>query len=127
MTYFDIWRCKCIAEAKAEPLLMTFYTKVCNHYQATNNSDRAAMRKYFKFLNSNGYYFDHSPLNLLLGGETNNTECSNITKDILSDSYYGKNVIDQYSLLPLSSILIRLKVFLDKTQPDGFFSGMSLW
>ena len=121
MTYFDIWRCQCIDTAKSEPLLMSFYTNVYNHYNATTSSDRAAMRKYFKFLNSNGYYFDHSPLNLLLCGETNNTECSKITTDIISDAPDGYDFFPLYSLSPVSSIMKRLELFLDETRMDGSF------
>ena len=117
MAYFDIWRCQCIADAKSEPLLMSFYTKVYNHYHATTSSDRAAMRKYFKFLDSS-----HSPLDLLLGGETNNTECSNITKDLLSNSQYAQNLFTgHFRLLPVIPILKRVELFLDTTRLDGSF------
>ena len=113
LEYFNMWTCLCIAAAKTEPLLLSFYTKVLNHYRTTaTSSDRAAMRRHFRFLN-----YDHPTWHMLLG----DGKCPKIIDDNEFVRFAMNNYIDMSSLRHVNSIMKRLHPFLEKTRLDGSF------
>ena len=112
LNYFNTWNCLCIAAAKTEPLLLSFYTNVHNHYNRTTSSDRAAMRNYFKFFDG-----DHSPWHILLGDE----KCPKIIDDNEFVRFAMHNYIDMSSVRHVNSIMKQLHPFLEKTRLDGSF------
>ena len=112
---FDIWRCQFIAEAKSEPLLMALYTSVYNHFNVTTGSERAAMRKYFKFLDS------YPSGNLFLGGVDTDEECPNMIHLLASLKNLDKGSKAAQSLRAVSRTMRGFEPFLDKTRLDGSF------
>ena len=105
LEYFNTWNCLCITEAKTEPLLLSFYTKVYNHYNTTTSSDRATMRTFFKFFDD-----DDSPWDFILGDE----KCSKMVDEVEFVKMAMNNYIDMPSLRHVNSIMKRLQPFLEK-------------
>ena len=111
LEYFNKWSCLCIAAAKTEPLLLSFYTKVHNHYTTNTSYDRAAMLTFFKFVN------DNSTWHILLGDE----KCPKIIDDNEFFPLAMYNYRHMSSFRDVHSIVKRLHLFLEKTRLDGSF------